>query len=579
MNLSLKHRGPDATDIVVLENELLAMGHRRLSIIDLDKRSTQPMRSNSGRYIIVFNGEVYNYKELKALTDYDYRTDSDTEVILAYVEKYGFEEFLNRSNGMFAIALYDTEKKELLLARDRMGIKPLYYYYDSECLVFSSEVKGVLNSGLVKAVLDKESLDDYFAYRYCREPYTFFENIKQVNAASYLKICQDTVEECVYWEIPNKFNEEKVYDEELILNKFEQMLESSVKRRMMSDVPLGTYLSGGVDSSILTAIVAANTEEKINTYTIGFDELNEFDYSDMVADRYNTSHHKIKMSQEDYFNVLEEVIEYKDAPLGIPNEVPLAVMSRELKKKITVVLSGEGADELLGGYGRIFRAPFDYKNGKSNDFYDYFIHKYEYVNRKLRDKILVNNRRNEYDKKVRKVFEEHSNEYNVFYFFHKYHVKGLLQRVDITTMLTGVEARVPFLDHELIEFVYEQVPYSMKLKWKEDVDIEWIKDKSAKEYSEVFDIPKYILKKMAYKYLPEEVIERRKVGFPVPLVQWEKQMEEMFLELYKYSIMGPLSGKEIIDLCKKENNYAQILWMLLNLSIFVNKYFDKEWRW
>lgn len=595
MNRSLAHRGPDADSYVVLSGEHIALGHRRLSILDLDPRSNQPFVSASGRWVIVYNGEIYNYRELKTNLFYPFHTSSDTEVLAACLEVNGIESTLKACNGMFAFAAYDTVSCRLYLCRDRLGIKPLYYYIDGNYLVFSSELKGILNSGLVNAVLDEAAVDDYMGYRYVREPYTFFEGIRQVEAGTCLEF-MFTVE-CVreqkssfevqqyrYWDIPDVFNMDVSYDEDEIASVFQQRLEGAVHKRMISDVPLGTYLSGGVDSALLSAIAAIRLGKGLNTYTIGFPELNEFSYARLVAEQYQTTHHEIHMDWLDYQRQMKDVIEYKDAPLGIPNEVPLAVMSRELKKDITVVLSGEGADELLGGYGKIFRSPFDYRNadkGLSRGFYQYFINKYEYVPRRIRERYLAGKtRQKEYDAVISETFGKHCNEYNVFWFFHKYHVKGLLQRVDATTMLAGVEARVPFLDHEIIEYVYREVPYSLKLKWKSEEAQREAACQSAAAYSEHLDIPKYLLKKVAYQYLPAEVIERKKVGFPVPLNNWNAELKSMAGELLPNAgWLNVGSVDALLGECEKERIGNQIIWMFLNMELFYQSYFTRDWRY
>lgn len=586
MNQSLLHRGPDAGNVIIIEDGKIAIGHRRLSIIDLNDRSTQPMISASGRWILSYNGEIYNFQDLKAETDYPYKTTSDTEVVLAYLECYGIDALLKVCNGMYAFAAYDTWENTLYLCRDRFGIKPFYYYHDSDKIIFSSEIKGILASGLVNAVLDEESIDDYLGYRYVREPYTFFQGILQVKAGTYLRISkewQGQEEEIRYWDIPKVFNVEENYDETAVKKAFGEHLQNAVLKRTIADVPLGTYLSGGIDSSLLTALVAENSKHRVNTYTIGFQEMNEFEFARLVSDKYKTLHHEILMSRMNYLDMMKEVITYKDAPLGVPNEVPLAAMSRELKKDITVVLSGEGADELLGGYGRIFRAPFDYANEeKQESFYDYFIRKYEYVPREIRNEFLIAplKRRNFYDESIRQRFEEMKNEYNVFYFFHKYHVKGLLQRVDTTTMLASVEARVPFLDHELVEYVYEHVPYQLKLHWKSGTAMQEAKGKLSAEYSEILDSPKYLLRQMAYDYLPIAVVDRKKVGFPVPLGQWNDNLQTM---LHKWSGEGiwikAHSVEKLIDKCGQHPIGNQILWMFINMGLFYEIYFTKDWRW
>lgn len=583
MNESISHRGPDGSGQFNCKNRI-AFGHRRLSIIDTSSRSNQPMTSNSGRWTIVFNGEIYNYKKLKEKVNYDFKTTSDTEVILAFVEEYGIEEFLKHSNGMFAIALYDNTEQKVFLARDRVGIKPLFYSLNDSNFIFSSEIKGILSSGLVEAEFNEEAIDEYLGNRYIREPNTFFKNIYQLAAGTYVLLDVNlTIKYIRFWDFPLDFNMDKEFNEDEIALELEQNLREAIERRLISDVPLGTYLSGGLDSSLITAITSKILGVKLNTYTIGFSELNEFEYAEMVAKKYNTEHHVIQIDTTDYFNTMEEVISYKDAPLSVPNEITLALMSRILKEKITVVLSGEGADELLGGYGRIFRSPFDYLNiyDGNKDFYQYFIDKYEYVPRNLRDKFLNTSKilRENFDTEIRNYFNQKSNEESVFRFFHKYHVKGLLQRLDTTTMLAGVEARVPFLDHQLIEFSYRKIPYDLKLKWKSEDAKNNSKCLASSDYSEINDIPKFILKKISYNYLPKEIIERKKVGFPVPLNKWLTLLEETAIEHLKeaYWLKYELLD-ELLEESKKDSRAGQIIWMFLNIEIFRKKYFLKKWR-
>jgi len=582
MNKSIIHRGPDAGNFYINNN--LALGHRRLSIIDVGEQSNQPMHSNSNKWHIVFNGEIYNFKEIKAELNYKFNTLSDTEVIIAAVEERDIEWFIEKANGMFSFAIYNSEKNELFLVRDRLGIKPLFYFYDNEKLIFGSEIKVILASGLVKAKFNNFAVDEYLANRYIRAPYTFFENIHQLNPGCFLKIDSNlNIKEKIYWDLPNEFNTSTTYSEDELLKSFDIEINKAIKYRLMADVPLGTYLSGGVDSSLITAITAKNTNENVNTYTIGFPELNEFEYSRKIAKKYNTSHTEIMMQKDDYINNWERLIKFKDAPLAVPNEIPLAIMSSKLKEKITVVLSGEGADELMGGYGKIFRSGFDYENINTKEsFYNFLIEKYEYVPRNMRNNLLNTpfKYREKFDKIISSDFEGKSNNENIFRFFHKYHVKGLLQRVDMTTMQTSVEARVPFLDHKLIEFVYSKIPYNLKLKWIDNLAKEKASKSNSNEYSEKLDIPKYLLRKLSYKYLPAEIVERKKVGFPVPLTKWFTNLELLAEELLpKADWLKPGVYKTLIKQSKKEARAGQILWMFINIEMFKNMYFHKNWEW
>jgi len=583
MNQSITHRGPDSGAYAVYDQNV-ALGHRRLSIIDLREVANQPMHSNSGKWHVVFNGEIYNFKEIAGQLTYTFNSDSDTEVILAAVEEKGLTWFLEMANGMFSIALFNSDTNDLYIVRDRMGIKPLFYYNDGKNLIFSSEIKGILSSGLVAAEFNELAVDEYLANRYIRSPYTFFTNVFQVPPGSYLTLKSDlSVAETTYWSLPKAFNTATVYNENTIAERFEDELVKAIKYRLIADVPLGTYLSGGVDSSLITAITALEKKESVHTYTIGFEELNEFPYAQQIADKYQTVHHKLLMQKSDYMGQWERLIAFKDAPLGVPNEIPLAVMSSKLKEKITVVLSGEGADELMGGYGRIFRAPFDFENEKSNQsFYSYLIDKYEYVPREMRDQLITTptTYREEFDKQIEAEFEKTDNEENVFRFFHKYHVKGLLQRVDMTTMQTSVEARVPFLDHKLIEFAYAKIPYELKLKWIDEKAKTTARQQTADTYSEELDIPKYLLRKIAYNYLPEETITRKKIGFPVPLLAWFENLEEMARELLtNCSWLKTNALVELISKSRTEYRAGQVLWMFLNIELFKKQYFTKDWVW
>lgn len=585
MNDALIHRGPDAGGILELVSGHIVVGQRRLSIIDLDARSNQPMLSADECETLVFNGEIYNYQDLRKQLKYPFFTNSDTEVLLAGLQAGGIE-WLKKCNGMFAFALYNAKLATFMLGRDRLGIKPLYYYQDQNNFIFSSEIKGILNSGLVEAKFNTDAIDEYLGNRYIREPYTFFENIYQVPAGCCLFLDKDFhVKIERYWDLPDTFNMSDVFDEDAIYKEFKNQVTNAITRRMMSDVPLGTYLSGGIDSSIISAVCAEVSNQPINTYTIGFQNLNEFSYAREVAEKYQTIHHEIIVDNSDYFRELKELISYKDAPLGVPNEVPLAIMSKELKKSITVVLSGEGADELMGGYGRIFRSPFDYKHVDVDcnmSFYDYFIDLYEYVPRVLRDKYLKTQSsiRVEHDKIIKSEFLRHPNEENVFRFFHHYHVKGLLQRVDITTMYASVEARVPFLDHELVEFTYRNVPYSLKLKWNSEQAMKQASAIKSSGYSESLDAPKYLLRRMGLELLPEDVVTRKKMGFPVPLNEWYDELSRMAEELLVDSEW--FNSDELTSLledCKKNTRAGQLLWMFVNVEIFRRMYFGKEWRY
>ena len=609
-----KHRGPDDSDIYM--GDTFIFGHRRLSIIDLNSHAKQPMVSNDGNYVVVFNGEIYNYLEIKdelIKKGYKFRTKSDTEVLLNSFIEYGIK-CIEKFIGMFAFAIYDKTKNEFYIVRDRLGVKPLYYTKENNNIIFSSEIKSILELSRQKKELNTDAISSYLSFRYPVLNDTFFKGIYSLPPAHYIKISKKGFELNEYWSLVNKFSEQKNdFGEEYYIKRLKDLLEDSVKLRMRSDVAFGAFLSGGVDSSIITALMAQNSSKPIKTFTIGFSEdgYNEFEYARIVSDIYKTDHREIILSADDYIDTMEKLIEFKCAPLSVPNEVPLYLMSKELKKYITVVLSGEGADEIFGGYGRIFRSPYDFERMKnidnlnltnnekeelsknfikkygvksfSNEI-EHFLNIYSYTSFKDKKKLL-NIDLEKIEKKIEEKFLNYFNEiknetyYNkILYIFEKVHLVGLLHRLDTTTMAASVEARVPFVDHRLVEFAFT-IPFKYKLKWIDERPKTLMSDK----ISENFDIPKYILKKAYENELPKEILYRKKMGFPVPLNNWfggdfNKYAKNILLSttakkrgLYNTSnIQKWLNSDKLI----KDHSFAMKIWMLINIELFIRKYFD-----
>jgi asparagine synthase (glutamine-hydrolysing) len=582
MIIAMSHRGPDAKDIIVADSQCI-LGHLRLSIIDLQKKSNQPMVDISGRYIVSYNGEIVNYKEIKKELKYPFQTQSDTEVILAAVSEYGLDWLLERAVGMYAFILYDKKERKIFLVRDRFGIKPLLYCLQSGTLIIASEIQGLLKSGLIYADLNEPAIDEYLGYRYIREPYTFFQGIYQVPHATYLifdeNLCMTSKQ---YYSLPS-LNFDKQYNENILLEELNDKMTMVINRWLISDVKIGSYLSGGVDSSLLTAYMSRQ-KQNLDTYTIGFNDekTNEFQYAGIVADQYQTNHRTFITTIDEFLMEDDCLPLFKGAPLGVPNESLLSIMTTRLSKDITVVISGEGADELFGGYGRIFRSPFDFKNHKFiGDFFSFFIKQYEYVPRLFRDKYLKTDKsyRNYFDGMISKEFKNYREEENVFRFFHNYHIQGLLQRLDTCTMKSSIESRPPFLDHELINFVYTRIPYELKLRWKDEDSARKAVYLSAVEYSENLDVPKYILKKLSERYLPSKVIYRKKQGFPVPLIKNLVIMHKQLDLLKNCEWIGFDDSEILFNDIKKFTNPGQILWMLLNIEKFKRLYFKKDWRY
>jgi len=615
--LSLQaHRGPDSSGM--FHGRDFIFGHRRLSIIDLDPHANQPMVSECGNYILVFNGEIYNYLKLKnelSRQGYIFKTSSDTEVLLNAYMEYGIE-CIDKFVGMFAFALYDGVEDAFYIVRDRLGIKPLYFYKDDIHFFFSSEIKSILKLLKKKPRLNLDAISSYMSFRYPILNDSFFENIHSLAPATFLKIKNGRIETKEYWSPIERFKEQREdRGEEYYKERLKEILEDSVKLRMRSDVPFGAFLSGGVDSSIVAALMATNTNENIKTFTIGFKEegFNEFKYANLVARRYNTDHHEILLGGDSYIENIQKLISFKDAPLSVPNEVPLYLMSKELKRYITVVLSGEGADEIFGGYGKIFRSPYDYERIKSLDNFDWklkqkkdlienfrekygvysfdseiehFINLYSYTSMGEKKELLgaaldLNGIEQSLRVKFQDIFDQIKNESytnKIMYAFEKIHLLGLLHRVDTATMAASVEARVPFVDHRLVEFAFT-VPLKYKLKWKKERPETLMSDLISEEYDE----PKYILKKTFEEMLPKEVLYRKKMGFPVPLNRWFGGEFNDFAKeilLSKVAKSRRLYNTDNIvrwlksERLSKDHGFAMKIWMLINIELFIRKYID-----
>jgi asparagine synthase (glutamine-hydrolysing) len=615
------HRGPDDSDIY--EEKEFIFGHRRLSIIDLASHARQPMRSDCGNFILVFNGEIYNYLEIKnelIKKGHSFKTSSDTEVLLHAFMEYGID-CVQYFIGMFAFCIYDKKAEEYYLVRDRLGVKPLYFSKDRDKFIFASEIKSILELDVKKRELDYKAVSSYVSFRYPILNNTFFKGINSLAPAHYIKLTKTDFKIIEYWNVTDKFKEQQNDKGEVYYQtKLAKLLESSVKYRMISDVPFGAFLSGGVDSSIVTAIMAKNSLKPIKTFTIGFEEkgFNEFEHANIIVEKYGTEHKEIVLSSKNYIKTMEELISFKDAPLSVPNEVPLYLMSKELKKYITVVLSGEGADEIFGGYGRIFRSPYDFNRMKELDALnlsvdekkefcinfirkyltdsfdgeiDHFMNIYSYTAFKDKKELLNNNLplddiEEELIEKITHYFDELGGDsyYNkLMYAFEKVHLVGLLHRVDTATMAASVEARVPFVDHRLVEFAFT-IPLKYKLKWTSKEAKEASKLLMSDQISETFDIPKYILKKTYEDIIPNSILYRKKMGFPVPLNSWfgghlNEYAKDILLsqEAQNRGIYNTENIKQWLDSNRlsTDHSFAMKIWMLLNLELFNKKYFSK----
>src|SRR3989344_3065512 len=611
---TMTHRGPDDAGLYYHPEEGVALGHRRLSIIDLSRAGRQPFSSDCGNFHIVFNGEIYNYKELRKelSSSYRFKTKTDTEVLVAAYKRWGVRS-LSRLRGMFAFALWDKEKRSLLVARDRLGIKPLYYRAAKDNFCFSSEIKGILAVTDVPRAMNTRSILDYLSYRYPLGESTFFKGIDSLLPGHYLIIKQGTrPRRFRYWEL-SVITEKQDPGEEAVLRTTEQLLKETVASHMVSDVPVGAYLSGGIDSSLLVAIMAAHSSKPVKTFAVGFEEkeFNEFSYARLVAKKIKSEHHELLMNGNEYLNLLPSVIRFKDAPLHVPNEVPLYALSRELKKYITVVLSGEGADELFGGYGRLFRSGDDflrmcnlatdtektlhrnlharYGANFPKTIVAHVLRHYPYT-RAGETKSLLNPdifNLTERDILNEKFFEEefssvstlHPSE-QIIHFFQRVHLLGILHRLDTATMGASVEGRAPYIDHALVEYI-SALPLRYKMRWKSEKDRRRARFLNAEQISDIHDTTKYLLRTLAAPFLPEKIIQRAKKGFPVPLDRWlggklNVAAKELLLsqsalsrQLYNQKVLREwLSYSYTSSGLPRGRN----IWALLNIELWMQEY-------
>ena len=465
----MDHRGPDATGYFSHNN--CKLGHNRLKIQDMDSRSDQPFFSKCKNYICIFNGEIYNFKELAKTHSIHMNTTSDTEILIELYVLYG-EKMLSMLNGMFAFVIFDKRDASYFIARDRLGIKPLYIYSNGKGIIISSEVAPILS--LISTVeLDETGVRQYKKLRSFFNDRTLYKNISMFPAAhyTYSKSFFKRSNCKRYWNIDFTCDS-KVDDEEI-----ESLLVSAVNYRNLSDVPVGTYLSGGLDSTIITSLASQS-----HSWTVGFHDHNEYQYARLAADHSKTLHHEINVDYSEFIPTLESIIRKRMEPLSVPNEVLLYLMTKQVKTKNTVVLSGEGADELFYGYDRIFW--WANNNGWSVESFDKY---YSYGSRP--DLEIIEDVMDGYSH-YQSALEKTSA------FFQINHLHGLLRRLDNSTMLNSVEGRVPFVDHRLVELMS-----TASFDYRTD------NGRSVKAP----------LKRIFKKMIVDSAINRKKIGFPVPI--------------------------------------------------------------
>ena len=570
MNSLTMHRGPDFTDVYL--DSTVCLGHNRLAIIDLDSKSNQPFISNDDNIVLVYNGEIYNFLELKKQLSksYKFKTESDTEIIIAAYMHWGIN-MVTKFNGMFSFALWDKKNEQFFLCRDRLGIKPLYYSEDQESIIFSSSLKAINQYYVTKTSINKDDFVDFLRFGTVHSPNTFLNEIKSLERASYLIASSEETKIVEYW---NFFNNSILIKKEEPQKKIKKLLLDSVDKRMMSDVPFGVFLSGGIDSSILVAAASKVSTKNINTFSIVFKEksFDERKYSRMIASKYKTNHFDLELNPEDILHQIEEPFKFMDHPSV--DGINTYFISKVVKNKgYKMAISGAGADELFSGYP-VFKNSIELSNKK-------WLFSFPPQIRKLASKLLYLYKPNLQSEKMgeilnlkllelsnfypifRKIFSDSSimnlsnrnlkleNPYSQLWaenelsfdqrgydtsFLNKvssleietYLQNVLLRDADQMGMANSLEIRVPFLDHRLVEYV---LSLSDKLKYP--------------EYS------KKLLVDSTKGWIPNEIIHRKKMGFVFP---WEKWMKNELKSFCKNSIAN-LESVPFFDM-----NYTYSLW-------------------
>ena len=544
----IKHRGPDA-QALWQENDI-GFGHARLSIIDLSQEANQPMLSHTGRFVMAYNGEVYNYQEIKNKYKIHTKTSSDSEVILELFAQKG-ASFVNELNGMFAIAIYDRQEKKLYLFRDRLGIKPLFYFFDGENFAFASEIKALFKYGFVKKQINKNTIADFLHLGYIPEPYSFFEDIFKFPTGGKAIIVNKKIQLDSYWQPESRVEKTSIDTFFDAKKKLQDLLFSSVEQRMIADVPLGTFLSGGIDSSLVTAVAQSLSGKPVKTFSIGFKEskFNESDYARKVAKYLKTDHHEFIVSEKEVLDLFDNFFDAYDEPFADSSGFPTMLVSKLAKQYVTVALSGDGGDELFHGYGmynwanrlqnpaiKVFRKSIAFGLSKMDNRYKRIANLFQcddnqrikshifsqeqyFFSQKEINNFLLQSPDFLFDEKISTKRKLSAAEEQALFDIKYYLKDDLLVKVDRASMQSALEVRVPLLDHRIVEFALNLNP-ALKIKTKEQ---------------------KYLLKQVLYDFVPKKYFDRPKWGFSIPLEKWLQTDLKYLLDKY--------TEKELVERC------------------------------
>lgn len=503
MNNTLSHRGPDDHGEEIYQigiNRYVGFAHRRLSIMDLSDKGHQPMHSANEQVSVIFNGEIYNYYELRQeLSDYTFQSNCDTEVLLAAYLRWGID-FVNKINGMFAIAILDRATSKVFLIRDRIGKKPLYYYKaDNDNIIFASELKAIVASAMFSKEVNKDIVGRFLYRSYIIAPDTIYKNTYKLEQGSILEISEDAIRQYKYWDVASKYNELKEtigLDYECAKNNLKDLLKQAVARRMEADVPVGAFLSGGYDSSLVCAMAQKLTDEPIKTFSIGFydDKYNEAEYAKRVADALGTNHQELYIDEQDMLKIIDSIPYYYDEPFADSSQIATMLVSKLAKEKVSVVLSGDGGDELFGGYNiytilqkaqkRKKLGKMMYRLGKipamkKTSFWKTRSIVYRIVSDDDNPEANTQQGVNGYLEAINDILNNKAD--NFYYEFeskyceNRYEItrmlldmdtwlpEDILTKVDRASMKYSLECRCPILDKDVMEFAFK-IPQEYKIK-------------------------------------------------------------------------------------------------------------------
>ena len=605
----IAHRGPDDSGLFV--DGQAALGHRRLSIVDL-ATGHQPLANEYESVWIVFNGEIYNHADIRPgleAAGHRYRTRSDTETIVHAYEQWG-DDCVERLRGMFAFALWDARRRRLLLARDRLGVKPLYWARSGDRLLFASEIKSILRSGLVAAEADESRLPELLSTRYLSGPETLFKGIQRLPPGHILVFENGEISIRQYWDVPAGRRDESLANAHAndLVHRFRDLLQQSVRIRLMADVPLGMFLSGGLDSSAIAALMAGLIERPLQTFSVAFRQqaFSELDYARQVSSAIKADAHEIVIDEHDFFGALPRLIWHEDEPIAHPSSVPLYFVSQLARRHVKVVLTGEGADELLAGYGKYPRSLVNWHAAAAYGRLPRPVRQWiadravsrlpkklrRYADRSFltvertpeamffdnfaaiglaRQRTVLNGGFAAADASQaygssRAHFDRLNGESTtldrILYTDLKTYLVELLMKQDQMSMAASIESRVPFLDHKLVEFA-AALPARLKLRGL---------------------TTKWILRQAVRTILPPSILSRPKMGFPVPFAVWMRGpwstvARDVLLDrkTQQRGIINPAGVEALLGAhVSGQAEGGDVLWSLLNLELWYRTYIDGE---